>query len=187
MQGRTLEEVARQSAASYDDSDEGREAHWAALRQYQPAYQLYTVAADGGRENLSEVVERPPSTERVPSLREMLPPMLRDCWSSTIATGHPKQETVEVSPRGGTLVVFDAVAVPHEVSAVLSGERLALFGFIAAERPVPPAWRMPAGPAGRPVLPPSWREDARFEWYHEGWARDFHHHFRYTERGKFNY
>ena len=69
------------------------------MRQYQPAYQLYTVAADGGRENLSEVVERPPSTERVPSLREMLPPMLRDCWSSTIATGHPKQETVEVSPR----------------------------------------------------------------------------------------
>ena len=25
------------------------------------------------------------------------------------------------------------MAVPHEVSAVLSGERLALFGFIAAE------------------------------------------------------
>lgn len=187
MAGRTLEEVAQHSAASYEDSDAGRQALWAALRQIQPAYQLYAVAADGGRENLSEVFERPASSERVPSLREMLPPMLRDSWSSTIASGHPKQTTVEVSPRGGTLVIFDAVAVPHEVSAVLAGERLALFGFVAAERPVPPRWRTPPGPAGTPVLPPSWRQDTQCEWFHEGWARDFHHHFQYTERGRFNY
>jgi hypothetical protein len=114
MEGRTLAEVAQQSTANYDDSDAGRQAHWAALRQIQPAYQLYTVAADGGRENLSQVFERPASTERVPSLREMLYPMLRESFSSTIASGHPKQATVEVSPRGGTLVVFDAVAVPHD-------------------------------------------------------------------------
>ena len=67
-----------------------------------------------------------------------------------------------------------------QVTAVERGERLALFGFIAAERPVPPAWRTEPRPAGRPLLPPSWREDTQCEWFHEGWARDFHHHFRYT-------
>ena len=91
----------------------------------------------------------------------------------------PKQKLAKIVVWGDGGVMWGLLEV--------GSERLALFGFIAAERPVPPAWRMPAGPTGRPVLPPSWREDARFEWYHEGWARDFHHHFRYTERGKFNY
>ena len=44
-----------------------------------------------------QVFERPASSERVPSLREMLPPMLRESWSSTIASGHQKQTTLEVS------------------------------------------------------------------------------------------
>ena len=37
-------------------------------------------------------------------------------------------------------MVFDPVAVPHEVTPVLSGDRLALFGFFAEERRVPEAW-----------------------------------------------
>ena len=86
---------------------------------------------------------------------------------------------------GGALLllnVSDSIVFDHQ-----AGERLALFGFVAAERPVPLAWRMPPSPEGMPVLPPSWREDTQCEWFHEGWARDFHHHFHYTERGKFNY
>jgi len=177
MGSSTLADFAHTWAAEFANEED----LWSALRQWlQPAYQLYCVGADGTRENLSEVHERPAQGDRVPSLREMLHPMLREKWSSTIASGHPKQSLVEVSPRGGTLVIFDAVTVPHEVTAVLSGQRIALFGFIAAERPVPPAWRTAPGPAGRPILPPSWREDTRFEWFHEGWARDFYHHFRYT-------
>lgn len=178
MRGRSLQELAREAAAHFSDEA----SLWASLRgQVQPAYQLYCAGPDGSRENVSPVWERPAAHERVPSLREMLEPRWRDGWSSTIASGHPRQRTVAVSPRGGTLVVFDAVAVPHEVTAVLAGERLALFGFIAGERPVPHGWRTEPGRAARRNLPPSWRpEESQGEWYHEGWARDFHHHFRYT-------
>ena len=55
------------------------------------------------------------------------------------------QQLLEVSPRGGTLVVFESNVVPHEVTPVVSGERLALFGFFAEERPIPRAWRDPEG------------------------------------------
>ena len=34
-----------------------------------------------------------------------------------------------VAPLGGTLVLFDSVAVPHEVLPTLRGERLALAGW----------------------------------------------------------
>ena len=50
------------------------------------------------------------------------------------------QQPVDVSPKGGTLVIFDPVAVPHEVLPVLRGERVALFGFMAEERKVPHTW-----------------------------------------------
>ena len=79
-----------------------------------------------------------------PSLREMLPAPLRDGFSSTMAE-HDSQRRVEVRPCGGTLVVFEAAVVPHEVTAVLAGERLALFGFFAEDRAIPAAWRDPEG------------------------------------------
>ena len=186
MEGGTLEDYAHWRGGGGGGGFESEEAFWSAMKQVQPAYQLYCDGADGRRENLSEVHERPTGSERVPSLREMLHPHVRDGWSSTIARGHEKQRLVEVSPRGGTLVIFDAVTVPHEVTAVVSGERLALFGFIAGERPVSPAWRLPPGPDGGPVnLPPAWRSNTEREWFHQGWARDFHHHFQYTKRGRY--
>ena len=74
----------------------------------------------------------------------MLPVELRDGFSSTLSEP-PKQHLVEVSPAGGTLVVFDSVVVPHEVSPVVAGERLALFGFFAEDRAVPHAWADPEG------------------------------------------
>ena len=33
-------------------------------------------------------------------------------------------------------MVFEAAVVPHEVTAVLAGERLALFGFFAEDRAI---------------------------------------------------
>lgn len=47
---------------------------------------------------------------------------------------------VEVSPLGGTLVLFDSVVVPHEVSPVLSGERYAMAGWFHELQQEQPAW-----------------------------------------------
>ena len=56
-------------------------------------------------------------------------------------------------------VVFEAAVVPHEVTAVVAGERLALFGFFAEDRTIPTAWRDPEG------------EDSDIgPWFHDGWA-----------------
>ena len=88
----------------------------------------------------------------------MLPPPLRRGFSSTLAL-HPKQQRVEVSPRGGTLVVFEPTVVPHEVTPIVAGDRLALFGFFAEERPIPPPWRDPEG-----------EKSACGAWFHDGRA-----------------
>ena len=60
-------------------------------------------------------------------------------WSESLR-GHPQHPPVEVAPRGGTLVVFDAAVVPHEVLPVVEGRRCYLGGFFSEERTVPPAW-----------------------------------------------
>ena len=190
MEGSTLADLRRELATRYDDQGE----LWSALYEVQPAYQLYTVGANGQRENLSPAYETPvrdesgrlpdsnsngaltlPVTltvglsplsppphsgdfvEPVPTLREMLPEDLRASFCSTLSEP-PKHQLVEVSPAGGTLVVFDSVVVPHEVSPVVSGERLALFGFFAEERPIPKVWADPEGAASvcGPWFPSHW-------------------------------
>ena len=143
MAGRGLGDLRREWAAGYEDEGE----LWSALFEVQPSYQLYSVRGDGQRENVSPVHDAPSEgcaedgdfVEHIPSLLEMLPSELRAGFSSTVDE-HPMQRPVDVSPKGGTLVVFDTLAVPHEVSAVLEGERLLLFGFFAEERQVPSAW-----------------------------------------------
>lgn len=162
MRGRTLADVRREMTDA--EGDEG--AVWAALYSLvQPAYQLYCVGADGARELLCDAHETPPRDasfdyqEALPTLREMLPAELRDGFSSTICGAHPKQQQVSVSPQGGTLVVFDTAAVPHAVTPVVEGQRLALFGFFAEERRVPAVWADPAGAAS-----------ACGSWFHAGWA-----------------
>lgn len=155
MRGRTLAELRREMAGVHADEA----ALWSALFRFQPAYALYCVGADGRREQLSEAHEAPSTADEaegaehpkededagVPSLSEMLPEHLRDGFSSTLCGEHPAQRLLEVSPRGGTLVVFESAVVPHEVTPVVAGERIALFGFFAEERQVPPAWLDPEG------------------------------------------
>ena len=59
-----------------------------------------------------------------------------------LAVSHPGplQSVVEVPPEAGTLVLMDAVAVPHEVLPTLAGERLALAGWLHEESQEPPEW-----------------------------------------------
>ena len=89
-----------------------------------------------------------------PSLVELLPEALRDgfcsVWSESLR-GHPQHPPVEVAPRGGTLVVFDAAVVPHEVLPVVEGRRCYLGGFFSEERTVPRAWAFGRGGLGPPA------------------------------------
>lgn len=167
MRGRTIAQLRRAWEGRYAADEAGAAALCAALcevqpcchqlalqtpepepgpdpNQVQPSYQLYCVARDGAREDLSAAHPRRAhaAAPSGPSLTEMLPAQLRVGFSSTTALrpGHPQHQPVEVSPRGGTLVVFDAAVVPHEVLPVLAGQRVYMGGFFAEERPVPRAW-----------------------------------------------
>lgn len=46
----------------------------------------------------------------------------------------------DTSPRGGSLVVFDSVCVPHEVRTTISGQRVALAGWFHEEVQQFPDW-----------------------------------------------
>ncbi|KAJ1460487.1 hypothetical protein M885DRAFT_509485 [Pelagophyceae sp. CCMP2097] len=53
-------------------------------------------------------------------------------------SARPRQKTLDVLPRAGTLVIFDSVAVPHEVLRVTSARpRLAATGWFHAALPGP--------------------------------------------------
>jgi len=47
-----------------------------------------------------------------------------------------------IAPRGGSLVLFDSVALPHEVMTTLAGERLALAGWMHERQQPFPSWYM---------------------------------------------
>ena len=72
------------------------------------------------------------------TLATLLPAADRDRFSGVEVVPHAAQRVVDVSPRGGTLVLFDSVAVPHEVTTTIGGERLAVAGwFHEAQQPFP--------------------------------------------------
>ena len=47
---------------------------------------------------------------------------------------------VTVPPLGGTLLLFDSVAVPHEVLATTAGERWAMAGWLHQPAQQVPEW-----------------------------------------------
>uniref|UniRef100_A0A7S2HXP1 Prolyl 4-hydroxylase alpha subunit Fe(2+) 2OG dioxygenase domain-containing protein n=1 Tax=Haptolina brevifila TaxID=156173 RepID=A0A7S2HXP1_9EUKA len=162
MEGRTLAEIRCDLEAELEDDADV----WMALyTTCQPAYTLYCVDADGRREDVSAPHETPDRDESgdyrtpPPSLREMLPSELRSGFSSTVCGSHPQHNLVEVSPKGGTLVIFESAVVPHEATPVIEGQRMALFGFFAEEKQVPRAWADPAG-----------ETSSCGPWFHIGWA-----------------
>lgn len=162
MEGRNLADLRREMS---DEFEEEGEVWWAMYSRVQPAYTLYCVGSDGVREDLSEAHETPERDEDgeylrpAPSLREMLPEELRAGFSSTVCGANPKQQLVQVSPEGGTLVIFDTAVVPHEATKVIAGQRLALFGFFAEAKQLPRAWADPEG-----------ETSACGPWFHDGWA-----------------
>jgi hypothetical protein len=62
------------------------------------------------------------------AFRAQLPSGLRQAFRST-DTVDGESVVAEVVPAGGTLVVFDSVAVPHEVAPTVRGERFAIAGW----------------------------------------------------------
>lgn len=86
------------------------------------------------------------------ALRSYLPPLLQDRFSSVVSVDAHSGDTsaeerrahgtamVDVNPSGGTLVLFDSVAVPHEVLPVVRGERLALAGWFHEVQQEWPSW-----------------------------------------------
>jgi len=46
----------------------------------------------------------------------------------------------DIDPRGGTLVLFDSVALPHEVRETLQGQRVALAGWLHEAVQPFPSW-----------------------------------------------
>ena len=64
----------------------------------------------------------------------------REHFSGVGQCHHPRQRAVEVDAVGGTLVLFDAVCVPHEVLPVESGVRMCLGGWFHERAQEYPAW-----------------------------------------------
>lgn len=61
-----------------------------------------------------------------------------DGMQAAVARG--AMEAVDVSPQGGTLVVFDSVAVPHEVLPTSAGQRWAVAGWMHEPQQPFPKW-----------------------------------------------
>lgn len=117
----------------------------------QPCATLYCVGDNGMRNDLtSPFSASSPSWPQMEvmdpasfsaALAEQLPEHLRNRFSST-EEENEHQEARLVSPKGGSLVLFDSVAVPHEVLPVRSGERVALAGWFHEEQQPFPEWYM---------------------------------------------
>ena len=75
------------------------------------------------------------------ALRAQLPTeALRAAFSSVEDVPHPRSDAIKVAPLGGTLLLFDSVAVPHSVLPTIEGDRLALAGWFHEDQQEFPEW-----------------------------------------------
>ena len=76
------------------------------------------------------------------ALRAQLPTeALRAAFSSVEDdVPHARSEIFEVAPLGGTLLLFDSVAVPHSVLPTTEGDRIALAGWFHEDQQEFPDW-----------------------------------------------
>lgn len=111
----------------------------------QPISVLYVVR-DGARQHISRTFDSASASDLRALMRNaLLTDKLdrrfslledRERWSQGDLA--PYSHTVDTAPRGGTLVLFDSVAVPHEVTPCLQRERLSIAGwFHEAQQPFP--------------------------------------------------
>ena len=71
---------------------------------------------------------------------QLCTPAHRAAFSGVEHVPHPRLRTVDVAPRGGTLVLFDSVSVPHEVLPTTAGERVAMAGWFHEPQQPFPDW-----------------------------------------------
>ena len=74
------------------------------------------------------------------ALATLLPVAERDRFNGVEVVPYATQRVIEVAPRGGTLVLFDSVAIPHEVTTTTGGERLAVAGWFHEPQQPFPEW-----------------------------------------------
>ena len=82
-------------------------------------------------------------TDLAAALAQLLPKEMQDRFSSVEAVPHeggPPAHIVDVSPVGGTLVLFDSVSLPHEVMPTLKGQRMAMAGWFHEPSQEFPEW-----------------------------------------------
>ena len=117
-----------------------------------PESRLYILQTDGKRTYLTDTIspgEGAFANDGMDwdafsaALRGHLPSHLQPHFLSVVSTGDAEAEVVHVSPVGGTLVLFDSVAIPHDVAAVERGERLALAGWFHEPQQEWPSWFVP--------------------------------------------
>lgn len=119
----------------------------------QPLYALYRLGADGGRRSYLTPPFAPGSMEwpqqtgsgmtaadLASAFASQLPAALRPAFCGVEAIGGAGQRPLDVSPLGGTLVLFNSAALPHEVLPVRSGRRFAMAGWFHEPQQPFPDW-----------------------------------------------
>ena len=133
---------------------EGEEEYEPPPILWQPLAALYRVTPETGeREWLSPLFDSQAMpapkdggvspTDLAAALAQLLPKEMQDRFSSVEAVPHeggPPAHIVDVSPVGGTLVLFDSVSVPHEVMPTLKGQRMAMAGWFHEPSQEFPEW-----------------------------------------------
>lgn len=124
-------------------------------QEWHALYSLYVVRCNGrkNQKHQRKYLSKPfgPDSPTWPSHMEI---NTFDEFASALASQLPLQtqkkfrsvndingsKIVDVSPFGGTLVLFDSVTIPHEVLATTKGERLAIGGWFHERQQTFPEW-----------------------------------------------
>lgn len=114
--------------------------------QWKPLSALYRLSEGGERDYLSDPFG--PDSPSWPSNMNLDPEEFATALASQLH--HPGSFTsvesiesvppIDILPKGGTLVLFDAITVPHEVLATTNGERRAMAGWFHESAQVFPSW-----------------------------------------------
>ena len=156
--------VQSKATPEVDSSVKGGDVLW------RPLSQLYCTSFTGNRDAVSPAFSSDSESWPVPAdgvgftanelqaaFAAQLHVPLRGLFSATDSVFHRddldleedgkqpddpwgSQRVVDVSPSGGKLVLFDSVAVPHEVLPVASGERFAVAGWFHERQQSFPEW-----------------------------------------------
>jgi hypothetical protein len=153
-----------------EDLNDDNEVEDEDQRQWQPLYSLYRIrnnhtknnendnTKDDGNDNGNKIVEEEreylsnpfgPHSPGWPQTMDLEPDKFGKALATQlftpfcdlfISTEQIHDHPMLILPTAGTLVLFDSVAIPHEVLTVLNGERLALAGWFHEPQQDFPDW-----------------------------------------------